>query len=94
MATKLLKPVSRESAKRISGREVILTLAPCGSQAEARIGFRLKGRRVQYVCTVSALYTVAALWFGNAEAKAKREARKAGIKWRFARKKFIAENSI
>lgn len=69
--TKLDKPVSRESAKRISGRNVILTLAPCGSNAEARVGFRLKGKRVQYVCTVSALYTVAALWFGNAEAKAK-----------------------
>lgn len=92
--TKLDKPVSRESAKRISGRNVILTLAPCGSNAEARVGFRLKGKRIQYVCTVSALYTVAALWHGNAEAKAKREARKAGIKWRYARRRFIAENSI
>jgi len=94
MATKLTKPVSRETEKRISGRNVIVTFAPCGSQSEARVGFRLKGKRTQYVCTVSALYTVAAMWHGNAEAKAKRDARKAGEKWKFAKKRFLAANTI
>lgn len=92
--TKLNKPISRETSKRISGRNVIVTFAPCGSQAEARVGFRLKGKRTQYVCTVSALYTIAALWHGNAEAKAKRDARKAGESWKYAKRRFIAANAI
>ena len=94
MATKLNKPVHRESAKCIGSRPVIVTLAPCGSQSEARIGMRLKGARQQYVCLLSDSYRIAALWHGQAESKAKREARKSGISWRYARKKFVADHSI
>lgn len=94
MATKLTKPVHRLTEKSIQGRKVILTIAPCGSQSEARIGLRLSGKRTQYVVTLSALYTVAALWHGNAEKAAKRAARKAGEPWKFARRRFIAEHSI
>lgn len=92
--TKLLKKISRESAKIIGKRNVIITLAPLGSQSESRIGFRLKGQRTQYVCTVSALYQVAALWHGQKESAAKRAARKNGIPWKTAKKTFIRENSI
>lgn len=94
MPTKLLKPVSRETAKYIGSRPVILTIAPCGSQSEARIGVRLKGKRTQYVCALSDIYRMAALWHGQKEASAKRAARKSGESWKFAKKKFIAENSI
>lgn len=94
MATPLTKPVSRETARRVQGREIIVTLAPCGSQPEARIGLRLKGTRKQYVGAVSDLYRILALWHGQKEASAKRTARKSGIPWRTARKQFIAENTI
>lgn len=92
--TKLDKPVSRETARQFSRRNVIVTMAPCGSQSEALIGFRLKGTRTQYVCTVSSLYQMAAMWHGNKEKSAKREARKLGIPWKQAKKKFVAENTI
>ena len=92
--TKLDKPVSRETAKTISNRAVIVTLAPCGSQSEARIGLRLKGKRTQYVCALSDIYREAARWHGQKEAAAKRKARLAGISWRVARREFIAANSI
>lgn len=92
--TKLDKPVSRESAKRVSNRPIIVTLAPCGSQDEARIGLRLKGRRVQYVVLLSDIFRNAALNHGRKEALAKRAARKAGESWKYARRRFIAENSI
>lgn len=92
--TKLFKPVSRETAKSYGGLPLIITLAPLGGQDEARIGFRLKGRRTQYVCRVSDLYRIAALWHGQKEGAAKRQARKEGESWRFAKRKFIAENSI
>ena len=94
MATKLTTAVHRETAKLIGNRPVILTIAPCGAQSEARIGLRLKGKRTQYVCALSDIYRCAALWFGQKEAKARREARKSGVAWRIARKKFIAENTI
>lgn len=94
MATKLTKSVSRETAKMISGRAVILTIAPLGSQSEARIGVRLAGLRTQYVVSLSDLYRVAALWHGQREAAARRAARRAGIPWRTAKKQFVAENSI
>jgi hypothetical protein len=94
MATKLNQPVSRETEKRVGSRAVIVTLAPCGAQSEARIGLRLKGKRAQYVCLLSDIYRLAALWHGQKEASAKRAARKAGISWQRARKTFIAENSI
>lgn len=93
--TKLNKPVSRETTKTISGRNVIVTVAPCGgSQTEARIAFRLKGRRTQYVMLLSDLYRIAALQYGQKEKSAKREARKNGIPWKQAKRKFNSENSI
>lgn len=92
--TKLDKPVHRETAKVIGKRPIILTIAPCGSQDEARIALRLKGKRCQYVVTLSDLYRLAALWYGQKEAAAKRMARKLGIPWKQARKQFIAANTI
>lgn len=92
--TKLDKPVSRETAKLIGSRPVILTIAPCGAQSEARIGVRLKGKRTQYVVALSDLYRMAALWHGLKEKSAKREARKNGVAWRIAKRKFTADNSI
>lgn len=92
--THLNKPVSRQTAKRISGRNVIVTLAPCGAQAEARLGFRLKGQRTQYVCALSDLYRIAALWHGQKLLQAKRQARKDGVPWRRAKQTFTRVNSI
>lgn len=92
--TKLSKSVSRETLNTYRARPVVVTIAPLGGQKDARIGFRLKGERTQYVSTVSALYRVVALWHGQKEAAAKKLARKNGIPWRVARKTFIGENSI
>ena len=92
--THLTKPVSRVTNKRVGTREVIVTLAPAGAQAEALIGLRLKGKRTQYVCALSDVYRMAALWHGQKEAKARREARKAGVSWRIARKQFLRANAI
>lgn len=94
MPTQLTKPVSRVTAKTYKNKPVIITIAPCGSQEEARIGLRLKGERTQYVVLLSDVYRVAALWYGQRENAAKRAARKAGIPWRTARKQFIQENTI
>ena len=94
MATILTKPVSRETTRKVGLQPIILTLAPCGSQNEARIGLRLKGTRTQYIAALSDLYRVLALWHGQKEAAAKRAARKAGIRWRAARKQFLKDNSI
>ena len=91
---KLTKPVTRETGKTYQCRPVIVTLSPAGSQAEALIGFRLKGRRTQYVCAVSFLYQHAALQHGQKEATAKRAARKQGIPWRTAKKQFTKDNSL
>ena len=92
--TTLTKPISRETAKLISGRAVILTLAPCGAQSEARIGLRLKGKRTQYVCALSDVYRMAALWHGQKIAEAKKHARKFGVAWRIAKKQFDKANKI
>jgi hypothetical protein len=92
--TPLNKPVSRVTRKTVSNRPVVLTIAPCGSQDEARIGVRLLGTRTQYVCTLSDLYRVAALWHGQKEAAAKKQAKRDGIRWKFAKKKFVETNSI
>ena len=94
MPTLLTKPVSRQTAKIVAGSPLILIIAPCGSQAEARIGFRVKGSRKQYVMLVSDVYRYAAMQYGQKEAAAKRAARKAGIPWRKARQAFLRENSI
>ena len=61
----LTKPVSWETAKIVSGLPVILTIAPCGSQAEARIGVRLKGERRAYVMLLSDVYRLAAFQHGR-----------------------------
>ncbi len=92
--TKLLTPVSRETAKCIDSRPVILTIAPCGSQSEARVILRLKGRRTQYACTLSDVYRIAALWHGQKEAAARKAARKSGIPWKQAKRQFNQANSI
>ena len=92
--TKLTKPVSRETNKSIGKRPVIVTLAPAGSQNEALIGLRLKGRRTKYVCALSAVYTMAALWHGQKEAAARKKARKEGVPWKQAKRQFTAANSL
>ena len=94
MPTPLTKPVSRETAKLVGSLPVIVTIAPCGAQSEARIGFRLKGERKQYVVLVSDLYRIAALWHGQKEAMARRAARKSGTPWRKAKKEFLRANQI
>lgn len=92
--TRLDKQVVRETAKFVGDRAVIVTLAPCGAQNEARIGLRLKGRRQQYVALLSDVYRMAALWHGQKEAAARRAARKSGVPWKRARLAFIRQNSI
>jgi hypothetical protein len=91
--TKLTKPVERETANTYRSRSVVVTLAPAGD-GETLIGLRLKGERTQYVCALSDIYRMAALWHGNKEAAAKRAARKSGTPWRQARKEFLASSSI
>lgn len=86
--TLLSKPVARVTAKKVGTRPVIVTLAPAGSQSEALIGLRLKGKRTQYVVALSDLYRIAAISYGQKEAKAKREARRNGVPWRVARREF------
>lgn len=88
--TALTKPVSRLTAKRYGSRQVIVTLAPAGSQSEALIGLRLKGRRTQYVVALSDVYRMAALWHGQKETAAKRTARKNGVPWKAAKREFLA----
>ena len=92
--TKLTKPVSRETAKTYGIRTVIVTLAPAGSQNEALIGLRLKGTRTQYVVALSDVYRMAALWHGQKEAKARKDARRAGVRWSRAKREFIRSCSI
>ncbi len=92
--TLLSKPVSRETNKTIQGKNVIVTLAPAGAQAEALIGLRLKGKRTQYVAALSDIYRNAALQYGLKERRAKQAARKAGIPWRIAKREFIKQNTI
>ena len=58
------------------------------------IGLRLKGKRTQYVCALSDVYRMAALWHGQKEAKARREAKKFGIPWKRAKKDFSVANTI
>lgn len=93
--TKLTKPVSRETNKVYGTRNVVVTIAPAGgSQTEVLIGLRLKGRRTQYVCALSDVYRMAALWHGQKEASARRTARKNGVPWKQAKKQFDKTNSI
>jgi len=92
--TSLTKAVVRETGYKYGTRPIVVTIAPAGSQNEALIGFHRKGERTQYVCAISTLYRLAALWHGQKEAAARRAARKAGTPWRSARKQFLKENSI
>lgn len=92
--TKLTKAVSRMTDKFIGSRQVIVTIAPCGSQSEALIGLRLKGKRTSYVMALSDCYRWFAEQYGYKERAAKRNARKEGKPWKQARKQFISENSI
>lgn len=92
--TKLTKPIARETNCRYSGRPVIVTLAPAGSQNEALIGLHLKGQRTQYVMALSDAYRLAALWHGQAESQARREARRNGVPWRQARRQFLAARRV
>lgn len=94
MATLLKSPISRETSKYYGSRPVIVTLAPAGSQSEALIGLRLKGKRTSYVLALSDVYRIAALTHGQKEAKAKREARRNGVPWRLARREFQSQNAI
>ncbi len=95
MATRLTKPVSRETDKAVQGRNIILTMAPAGgSQTEVLIGVRLKGRRTGYITTLSDVFRRAALDYGLKEKRAKAEARKFGVPWKRAKKEFIRQNSI
>ncbi len=95
MATRLTKPVSRETDKSYQGRNIILTLAPAGgSQTEVLIALRLKGKRTQYVVALSDIYRNAALQHGHKEKVAKAQARKNGVPWRRAKKDFLKANSI
>lgn len=92
--TKLTKPVERETSKTYNSRNVVVTIAPAGSQNEALIGLRLKGKRTQYVCALSDVFRMAALWHGQKESAAKKAARKNGVPWKLAKKQFTAANSI
>ncbi len=95
MATRLTKAVIRETDKAIQGRNIMVTIAPAGgSQTEVLIGLRLKGRRGQYVATLSDIYRRAALDYGLKEKRAKAEARKMQIPWKRAKKEFVKQNSI
>lgn len=92
--TPLTKPVSRRTNKRIGRRPVVVTLAPCGGQDDALIGLRLLGARTQYVVALSDIYRIAAVWHGQAEAAAKKAARKNGTPWRTAKRAFLASKQI
>lgn len=94
MPTKLQRPVIRATAKRIQGRPIIVTLAPLGGQDEALVGLRLQGTRTEYVCRLSDLYRVAALWHGQKVQAAKRKARKDGVPWKDAKRQFTRANRI
>lgn len=94
MPTRLTKPVSRVTSKYYGKHPVVLTIAPAGSQSEALIGLRLLSKRTQYVVALSDIYRLAALWHGQKEAKARRDARKSGTPWRIAKKEFERANTI
>jgi len=88
--TELNKPISRVTRRRYRDKPVVVTLAPLGSEDEALIGLRLLGERTQYIVRLSDLYRIAALWHGQREAQARREARRQGIPWRDAKHRWQA----
>lgn len=72
----------------IGSRRYALGIHP--STRETLLSIRPIGRRTAYVAPLSALHIQAALAFGRAEQSAKREARKNGVPWQSARRKFLA----
>jgi hypothetical protein len=92
--TKLERPVIRLTRKLDRNKPIIVTLAPAGSQDDARIGLRRKGERTTYIVMISDVYRWAALAYGAKLRIAKAAARKHGIPWRRAKKQFNEENSI
>lgn len=66
LASSNARPVTRETAYRIRGRPVVVTLRPGGLLVEVRE----KGRRTRYTVTVQEIY-VKACW--NAAAQLRRE---------------------
>lgn len=92
--TKLTKAVTRETTKLVRGLPVVMTIAPVGTDNETLISLRLKGKRTRYVCALSDIYRMAALWHGQKEQRARREARKNGVSWKKAKKHFDAENRV
>ena len=94
--TKLLKPVRRVTIKdfRHYRKPLVVSLIPGTDTRDELIGFRLLGTRKQINARVSDLYTMAALWHGQQEAKAKKQARAEGIRWSRAKKQFNRNNLI
>lgn len=88
--TRLEKEISRQTQKEVRGKPIVITLIPGTDKREPMIALRLKGERLEYRGTLSDLYRVLALWHGNAERNARREAKKNGVPWRTARKQFLA----
>lgn len=88
--TALTYAVSRLALVRGVREPVVITLIPCHGDGDTLIALRLARRRVSYVMPAADAYRLAAEWHGNKERAAKRAARKHGIPWRQARKKFLA----
>lgn len=94
MPSLLTKPLHRETRNRYRGKPVMLTVAPAAGRPETLLGVRLKGERTQYIVALSDVYRWAALAYGSAMARAKREARKAGIPWAKAKRDFNRKHRI
>ena len=87
--TPLNKPVTRRTRKQVQRRDVIVTLAPAGSQAEALLALRLAGTRKQYVVSLTDVYVLAAGIYARREAAAKKVARTNGVPWKKAKREFL-----
>lgn len=72
----------------IGRKTYVLGIHP--NDPEPILSIRELGRRVPYAVPVSTVRVHAALAFGRAESAAKREARKSGIRWKTAKRKFYA----
>ena len=72
----------------IGSKRYVLGLHP--RSTEPLISIRRLGRRTPYVVPASKLRIEGALAYGRAEQSAKREARKLGIPWARAKKKFLS----
>ena len=72
----------------IGSKEYVLGIHP--NEPEPLLSIRPFGRWVPYAVPVSTVRVHAALAFGRAESAAKREARKYGIEWKRAKRKFLS----